>query len=251
MIKLKEILANESVTPLDIKTEADLQQVDDIIQLCREMGETSPVLWRGIRVKQNYPMYHFVQDRDSFRGGNLGAQTIMKELGIKNPAFAYLGNMQTVTKLFGRTFAIVLKKPYRLFQSPVVDDVMAWAQTTIYKDTSGKGYSSRHSIGTRTEKQQVKKALEGAKTFKQLSGLKALDDTHNEVILDTPEYWGIDVDTLYGHAGKFVRQIHKEKEPVAFGRIIHTSDYVENYGEILEILWAYRKYTAWKLKNPR
>ena len=250
MIKLNKLILKESITPIEIKDESDLKIVDDLISYCQQMGENSEILWRGIR-STGSPIFHVVNDRDFFRGGNLGAKTIMTKLGIKNPAFAYLGNMQSVTKLFGKTFAIVLKQPYRLFQSPVVDDVMAWASAPIYKETNSHGGMLRQQVGNRTEKQQIKKALEGAKTYKQLESVKNLDERRNEVIIDSDEYWALDVSLLFAKAGKFVRQFHKEKKPVSGGRITSTEDYIENYGEIIHILENYKKFTAWKLKHPR
>lgn len=241
----------ESISPVKLDTETDLETIDNLIKYCYEMGENSQIMWRGMHVKQNYEIYHVVQDRDWFRGANFGAKTIMKKLGVQNPAFGYIGNMQTLTKLFGRTFVVILKEPYKLFQSTVVSDVMAWAQPTIYKQTDEKGYTHRQSIGTRTEKEQIETALEGAKTYKQLQGFKNVDENRNEVIVDTKEYWVVDISGIHGRAGKFVRDYFKDKKQVAFSRVSHISDYLENYGEVIEIMTAYRKFNAWKLKNPR
>ena len=251
MIKLQNLVIDESISPVKIDNETDLKTIDELIKYCHEMGENSQIIWRGIRVGQNYPIYHIIHDRDWFRGANIGARTIMKKLGIKTPTFGYIGNMQALTKLFGRTFAIVLKQPYNIFQSTVVDDVMAWAQPVIYKQTDGKGYTHRQSVGTRTEKEQIEKALEGAKTYKKLSGIKNIDDSRNEIIIDTNEYWVIDVGQIYSQAGKFVRQYHKEKQSVSFGRVTHLEDYFETYGEIIDILTHYRKFTAWKFKKSK
>lgn len=251
MIKLQDFVMKESISPVRIDKETDLETIDNLIKYCYEMGENSQILWRGIRVAQSHAIYHVVQDRDWFRGANLGAQTIMKKLGIKNPAFGYIGNMQSVTRLFGRTFVIVLKEPYRIFQSSVVSDVMAWAKPMIYKETNRNGGIHRQSVGTRTEEEQIAKALEGAKTYKQLKDFKNLDKKRNEVIIDTNEYWAVDIGSIFAQAGKFARDYSKEKERVSFSRVGKYEDHIEYYSEVIDTLTSYRKFTAWKFKNPR
>lgn len=251
MIKLIDFIINESISPVKIDNVDDLKMIDKLIQYSYNMGENSKILWRGIRVEQNYPIYNILQDRDWFRGANLGARTIMKKLGIKNPAFGYIGNMQTVTKIFGKTFIIILKQPYDLFQSNIVSDVMSWAQPVIYKETNKYGGFHRQSVGMRSEEEQIKKALDGAKTYKKLNELETFDDNRNEVIIDTKEYWAIDIARLHSDAGKFVRQYQNEKEPVSFSRITRLEDYIENYGEVIEILSKYKNFISWKFKNPK
>ena len=251
MIKLQDFILKESMSPVRIKSESDLETVDNLIKYCYEMGEDSQIMWRGMRVPQRHSIYHVVQDRDWFRGANTGAQTIMKKLEVKNPAFAYIGNMQSITRLFGRTFVVVLKEPYRVFQSEVVSDVMAWAQPTIYKETETGGGLHRAQIGIRTKEQQIQKALEGAKTYNQLKDFKNLSKERHELIIDTQDYWAVDIGEIFANAGKFARNYQKEKERVSFSRIGKFEDHLEYYSEVIDLLTSYRKFTAWKFKNPR
>ena len=251
MIKLQDFILKESMSPERIESESDLATIDNLIKYCYEMGENSQIIWRGMRVPQRHSIYHIVQDREGFLGGNLGAKTVMEKLGIKNPAFAYIGNMQAITRFFGRTFVVVLKNPYRVFQSEVVDDVMAWAQAPIYKETNRNGGVQRYQTGTRTEEQQIQKALEGAKTYKQLKDFKTLSKKRNELIIDTHDYWVVDIGGIFAQAGKFARDYSKEKERVSWSRIGQFEDHLEYYSEVIDLLTSYRKFTAWKFKNPR
>jgi predicted kinase len=246
----KENQLKETITNVDIESLKDLDAIDEIIEAALTMGKDNPILYRGMAVPRlSTSILHMVQDRDFFRGGNLGAKTIMKYLGIKDPIFTYSGYKMTI-RLFGKAHAVVMKKPYRLFQSPEVDDVMAWAQPIIYKETEENGGLLRSQVGVRTPKQQVALALKGAKTFVELKDTNPLpNNIYNEILVDAREYWAIDVMGVIRQAGKFVKDYEKSKPSKGFAR--DYLEYVETYGELAEILTTYKKFTAWKFKNPR
>lgn len=231
MIKLLDFLKEDITYPsLTVAhPEEWFNTVDRIISAAKNMGESNPILWRGVNTK--YVIAHVSNAREHFRGGNLGAKTIMQELGVKYPSFGYFD--KALTELFGKPRIVVLEKPYTLYQSKEVQDVMDYASRDIYKTQTADHGTTRRTVGHRSEEEIIQKAKEGAKTFEKLNNGKPILP-HREVVIDAPNYWLLS-SGLQELAGKFVPKDHEFK----------------TYKDVVDILYKYKSYKKFQIKNTQ
>jgi hypothetical protein len=228
MIKLRDIIRlKEGIdNPLTNDPEENKASIEEIIRSAREMGVSNPLIYRGMN--SGYLISRVDNDRVGFRGGNLGAKTILSELGVKYPLFAY--NNAKVVDFFGAPKIIVLKKPYTIYQSPEVEDIMMYAKKEIYKDEEAKGGGIlRTQIGNRSEEEIVERAKQGARTYKELDGSTYIDS--REIIIDAKEYWAIGR-SIQDKGGSYM-----PKKPF------------ETYSELIVGLEAYKRFLIYRMTN--
>jgi len=242
MLKLKKFLIKEELHGIQMD-EKRLKFIDDLILYCLEMGENSKVLWKGIKTNENKVILHVINsvinNRNEFYNNNLGVKVILKKLNIKNPIFSYLGIMRKAATFFGKEFALILKKPYKFYQSDIVSDISAWSKETIYLTTKVDGGDKTKSIGNRSKIQQIKKAIEGAKTYKSYNNINEIESEKNEIIIDCKEYYAINIDRLF-----FILENFSESNPdIKFTKKINT------YSDIIYLLKLYKKFVKFKLKK--
>ena len=190
MIKLLPLLLESNIrwdALKKIREDYNPLEVEEAIQAASNMGRNTKVLWRNAG---SYPLpVNTINNppRTTFRGSGLGALTILKELGVTNPTFVFPDSRPHY--VFGNyTYVVILKEPYKLYQSTKIDDVMAYAQRNIYKGEEKNGGYLRTQIGTRTEDEIVERAKEGAKTYRDVSDGNLVDNGR-EIIVQTKKYW--------------------------------------------------------------
>jgi hypothetical protein len=245
MIKLIDLL-KESLrwdVVKNIRANYNSSEIDEVIQAAENMGVGNTVLWRTtgtyltpVKAINNPP-------RTTFRGSDLGALTILKELGITNPTFVFPNSSPHY--MFGNdTYVVILKEPYKMYQSTEIDDVMAYAKQNIYKVDDTNGGYKRTQIGTRTDDEITAMAKEGAKTYRDVTDGNFIDD-YREIIVQVEKYWLISP-SFFTHpeiVGKFgVQDIKKFDDNTT-------------YGDIIFALKKYKKqqdsYLSWLEKNPQ
>lgn len=191
MIKLSTILREMAIANALSGDEAKLgSEIDKVIEAAKQMGESNPVLWRGMVGEKGSNLHkinYITGDREQFRGSTLGATTIIQELGIKHPVFAFFE--ENLVEFFGYPCILVLEKPYKMYQSPEVEDLKSYIEHSIYKVEKRNGGIMRTQIGRRTNDEVVEKAKQGAATYKQLNGKPLIEN--REVIIDVKNYWAI------------------------------------------------------------
>ena len=191
MIKLNTILKEMAIANALSGDKAKLaSEVDRVIEAANQMGVNNPVLWRGMmgdKGRSLHKINYITGDRNRFMGSNLGAATIVKELGIDQPVFAFFEN--SLVEFFGQPCVLVLEKPYKMYQSPEVQDIKSYVERNIYKTTHTGGGTLRTQIGSRSDDEIKQIAKEGAATYKELNGKPLVKD--REVIIDVRNYWAI------------------------------------------------------------
>jgi hypothetical protein len=130
-------------------------------------------------------------------------------------------------QFFGSVTAVVLKQPYKMYQSKEIDDIMTHAQEAIYKYND----TGKQQIGTRNEDEIIFMAKEAAKTYKTLNNFGSLSD--NEIIIDAKEYWALHLKTLVKIGGKYM--------PVKS----ENADSIKTYSELINILYKFKSYLVW------
>jgi hypothetical protein len=223
MIKLIDILNEGISNVLTNETSENNKAIDEIAQACIQMGASSPLIYRGMRTK--FLLSKVDNQRISFRGGNLGAKTILSELGVQYPLFGY--SDPVLVEFFGIPRVVVLKQPYKIFQSPEVRDVMAYAQYEIYSDEKTDSGVLRKQTGTRSDEEIIEKAKEGAKTYKEVSSSSIIEN--REIVMDAQEYWTVSLLSLIDRGGKFMPSS------------------INTYGELAKGLEVYKKFLAYRL----
>jgi hypothetical protein len=224
MIKLMDLLFESNIrwdALKKIRENYNLLEIEEAIQSATDMGKDTKVLWRTTG-QYPYPVNAIDNPpRTLFRGSKLGALTILKELGITNPTFVFPNSYPHY--MFGNhTYVIIFKKPYKMYQSTEVDDIMAHAQPIIYKTEHKWGGTFRHQIGTRTDKEIIALAKEGAKTYVDVSNGNFIDN-NREIIVQTEKYWLLHP-MMFQYpelVGKFgVQDIKKFGDDTTYGDIV-------------------------------
>ena len=136
-IKEFNTFITEKIDRLKIASVDDLSIVDKFIEAAKKMNQSDPVLWRGMSTKDETKLYSsnstFVEvfaDRDKFRGDNQGAKKMMKMLNINDPIFVNFNPGDS--EFFGQVYAVIPNKPWKIYQSELVDDVMEFNQEVLY-----------------------------------------------------------------------------------------------------------------------
>jgi hypothetical protein len=220
VIKLFDLLIEGTINAITSNAEENKASIDEIIGASKEMGESHPLIYRGINTR--FLLTKVGNERISFRGGNLGAKTILSVLGVQYPLFGY--DDPALVKFFGSPTIVVLKKPYKIFQSQEVEDIMVYAQREIYKTEKTNGGILRQQTGTRTEDEIIDKAKEGASTYKKIDGSSFIKS--REIVMDAKEYWAVSLQ-IKDRGGKFMPQK------------------IDTYGELAYALNSYKKYLTY------
>lgn len=175
MIRLIDLLAEMAVM-------SATSEVDEVIQAATDMGLDNPVLWRGVGgikspVSKIRPYYTKVMritgDRSAFRGGSSDAKKLIQMIFKKEdiqPVFVKMnrGNVS----FFGQPAIVILEKPYTMYQSSKIDDVMVYA------------------------KESPNELQSGADTYKPIT-LKEADPVR-ELVIDAKNYWALPDQLLKG-----------------------------------------------------
>jgi len=237
--KIKEALSGGlSITDdgrIDLKKAIpELEQINSYI---KEMGSSSPVIYRESKLKQHHVINKLTTgDRDKYRGMTLGARTVLDELGIKDPIFATFAKS---VGIFGERYIVILKNPYKIYQSDKVFDLAVDTNPVQYKETNKNGFSKTQT-GTLTPEEEVAKGKKLAKTYKETTDIKPLPGKENwEILIDTPEYYLINIGVIINLAGKYSGYQTKD------------ADKITTYGQLSDLISKLTDYFKWKLKNNK
>jgi hypothetical protein len=241
MIKLIDIL-KEAISgglPLDDNGKIDLVQaipeLEKINSYIKEMGLSNDVIYRESKFKREYIINKLsTGDRDKYRGIRLGSKTVLDTLNIKDPVFA---SFFKGIGIFGDSFIIILKQPYKIYQSPEVNDLAVSTNPIQYSPFKN---NQRSQTGTLSTEEEIAKGKELAKTYKQLKDIKPLPGADiNEIIIDTSEYYMIKPGVLINLAGK-----HS-------GYQVKDAHNIKTYGQVYDIMTKLISYWKWAYKNKK
>jgi len=175
MIKLVTILKEMAISNAWSGEKEKLgEETDVVIEAAKQMGLDNPIMWRGtggvpIPGQRKSALQRIMRvtprGTSAFKGGTENAKRVLQLLEVEHPVFVHFN--RNSTKLFGTPCALVFEQPYIIYQSPVINDIMA--------DTEGK---------TEQELQQA------AESYKDINDNGPVHDK-NEVIVDVENYWAI------------------------------------------------------------
>lgn len=106
------------------KSEDFIKVSQEAIDQIQKVGFSSvDIFWRGFKKKRiAAPVLRVSGERENFYGGLAEIPTkIIKGLKIKSPAFT---SRTTIVRFFGQPMIFVPMKPFKAWQSPIVDDLM-------------------------------------------------------------------------------------------------------------------------------
>ena len=238
--KIKEALSGG--LPIKDNGKIDLEkaipELEQINSYIKEMGSSSPVIYREAKLKQHHVINKLTTgDRDKYRGITLGAKTILDELGIKDPVFA---TFSKGVGIFGESYIVILKNPYKIYQSDKVFDLAVDTNPVQYKETNIDGGLTRRQTGTLTPEEEVAKGKKLAKTYKETTDIKPLPGKEGwEILIDTPEYYLINIRVIINLSGK-----HS-------GYQVKDADKITTYGQLHELMSKLISYWKWSLKNKK
>jgi hypothetical protein len=238
--KIKEALSGG--LPIKDNGKIDLEkaipELEQINSYIKEMGSSSPVIYREAKLKQHHVINKLTTgDRDKYRGITLGAKTILDELGIKDPVFA---TFSKGVGIFGESYIVILKNPYKIYQSDKVFDLAVDTNPVQYKETNIDGGLTRRQTGTLTPEEEVAKGKKLAKTYKETTDIKPLPGKEGwEILIDTPEYYLINIGVIINLAGK-----HS-------GYQVKDASKIQTYGQLNELMSKLINYWKWSLKNKK
>ena len=238
--KIKEALTGGLSMKDDgrIDLEKAIPELEQINSYIKDMGSSSPIIYREAKLKQ----YHIINklttgDRDKYRGITLGAKTVLDELGIKDPVFA---TFSKGVGIFGESYIVILKNPYKIYQSDKVFDLAVDTNPVQYKETNIDGGLTRTQTGTLTPEEEVAKGKKLAKTYKETTDIKPLPGKEGwEILIDTPEYYLINIGVIINLAGK-----HS-------GYQVKDASKIQTYGQLNELMSKLISYWKWSLKNKK
>jgi hypothetical protein len=238
--KIKEALTGGLSMKDDgrIDLEKAIPELEQINSYIKEMGSSSPVIYREAKLKQHHVINKLTTgDRDKYRGITLGAKTILDELGIKDPVFA---TFSKGVGIFGESYIVILKNPYKIYQSDKVFDLAVDTNPVQYKETNIDGGLTRRQTGTLTPEEEVAKGKKLAKTYKETTDIKPLPGKEGwEILIDTPEYYLINIGVIINLAGK-----HS-------GYQVKDASKIQTYGQLNELMSKLINYWKWSLKNKK
>ena len=238
--KIKEALSGG--LPIKDNGKIDLEkaipELEQINSYIKEMGSSSPIIYREARLKQLHVIKKLTNGyRDKYRGITLGAKTILDELGIKDPVFA---TFSKGVGIFGESYIVILKNPYKIYQSDKVFDLAVDTNPVQYKETNIDGGLTRRQTGTLTPEEEVAKGKKLAKTYKETTDIKPLPGKEGwEILIDTPEYYLINIGVIINLAGK-----HS-------GYQVKDASKIQTYGQLNELMSKLINYWKWSLKNKK
>jgi hypothetical protein len=238
--KIKEALS--SGLPVGDNGKIDLEkaipELEQINTYIKEMGSSSPVIYREAKLKQHHVINKLTTgDRDKYRGITLGARTVLDELGIKDPVFA---TFRKGVGIFGGSYIVILKNPYKIYQSDKVFDLAVDTNPVQYKETNIDGGLTRSQTGILTKEEEIAKGKDLAKTYKVATDIKPLPGKENwEILIDTPEYYLINIGVIINLSGK-----HS-------GYQVKDADKITTYGQLSELMSKLINYWKWTLKNKK
>jgi len=238
--KIKEALSGG--LPIKDNGKIDLEkaipELEQINSYIKEMGSSSPVIYREAKLKQHHVINKLTTGaRDKYRGITLGAKTILDELGIKDPVFA---TFSKGVGIFGESYIVILKNPYKIYQSDKVFDLAVDTNPVQYKETNIDGGLTRRQTGTLTPEEEVAKGKKLAKTYKETTDIKPLPGKEGwEILIDTPEYYLINIGVIINLAGK-----HS-------GYQVKDASKIQTYGQLNELMSKLINYWKWSLKNKK
>ena len=222
-----------------IDLEKSIPELERINSYIKDMGSSSPIIFREANFKQHHIINKLTTgDRDKYRGITLGARTVLDELGIKDPVFA---TFRKGVGIFGNSYIVILKDPYKIYQSDEVFDLAVDTNPVQYKGTNlpGGGYT-RSQTGTLTKEEEIAKGKELAKTYKVATDIKPLPGKEGwEILIDTPEYFLVSPAILINLAGK-----HS-------GYQVKDSSKIQTYGQLHDLMSKMIGYWKWTLKNKK
>ena len=170
------------INPLSGKSKEDAKaQIDMVIQAATAMGVQNPVIWRGTggikpvisKLPAQYSNIMYVTgDRQAFRGGTEGAMLLVKKIFKKEnvqPVFAKTSRANI--QYFGQPAIVILNKPYTIYQSTEIDDVMVFAKDSV------KNNPDNYEAAIQ----------DGADTYNKVDLTQA--DPAREIIIDVQNYW--------------------------------------------------------------
>ena len=239
--KIKEALTGGLSIKDDgrIDLEKAIPELEQITSYIKDMGSSSSIIYREAKLKQHHVINKLTTgDRDRYRGITLGAKTVLDELGIKDPVFATFAKG---VGIFGDSYIVILKNPYKIFQSDEVFDLAVDTNPVQYKgkDLPGGGYR-RSQTGTLTKEEEIAKGKELAKTYKVATDIKPLPGKEGwEILIDTPEYFLINIRVIINLSGK-----HS-------GYQVKDADKITTYGQLHELMSKLISYWKWSLKNKK
>jgi len=198
MIKLVDILNEMAISNAWSGDRAKLpQETDVVINAAKQMGLNNPIIWRGTKgvkvpwQKQSiltYIMHVTPRVTTVFRGGTRNARKVLEIIGVKNPIFAHFD--RALTEFFGTPCAIVLEKPYKIYQSTKYKDIMAdtddWETTEDNDPSSGGRGTSRTSRFKEKTEQDLQNI---ADTYQEIGGTPLYEN--REIIIDAASYWAM------------------------------------------------------------
>ena len=238
--KIKEALSGGLSLTDDgrIDLEKAIPELEQINSYIKEMGSSSPVIYREAKLKQHHVINKLTTgDRDKYRGITLGAKTVLDELGIKDPVFA---TFSKGVGIFGESYIVILKNPYKIYQSDKVFDLAVDTNPVQYKETNIDGGLTRTQTGTLTPEEEVAKGKKLAKTYKETTDIKPLPGKEGwEILIDTPEYYLINIGVIINLAGK-----HS-------GYQVKDASKIQTYGQLNELMSKLISYWKWSLKNKK
>jgi len=219
------------------KSIIDLEQLNQYI---KALGSSTPLIFREAKYKQHHIINKLTTgDRDKYRGITLGGKTVLDELGVKDPVFA---TFKRGVGIFGNSYSyvVILKDPYKIYQSDKVFDLAVDTNPVQYKETNKNGSLSRSQTGILTKEEEIAKGKELAKTYKVATDIKPLPGKEGwEIIIDTPEYYMVNPAILINLAGKFS------------GYQVKDANNFKTYGELSELMNKLIGYWKWTLKNKK
>lgn len=222
-----------------IDLEKSIPELEKINSYIKDMGSSSPIIFREANFKQHHIINKLTTgDRDKYRGITLGAKTVLDELGIKDPVFA---TFKRSVGIFGNTYIVILKNPYKIYQSDEVSDLAVKTNPIQYKEKNlpGGGYT-RSQTGTLTKEEEIEKGKKLAKTYTSTTDIKPLPGKeHWEIIIDTPEYFLVSPGILINLAGK-----HS-------GYQVKDASKIETYGQLHDLMSKMISYWKWTSKNKK
>lgn len=174
-----------------------------------------PLLFKGLQRSRGFALVSSYRKEFSWYGMDRAAKggyfeeseitkNIIRRLGFKNPP-VFCTNAKYATVQFGDTFVVIPRGPYKMFWSPKVKDILynvifhkvTDASFKALDDTSADGKMAKilGGMGTIDYDKRAKskgKSMEDYlfDSYKQVK--KA--PKRFEILLDTKEYWVIDVD---------------------------------------------------------
>ena len=244
MIKLIDILKEALYSGLTvgdngkIDLEKSITDLEQLNQYIKELGSNTPLIFREAKYKQHHIINKLTTgDRDKYRGMTLGGKTVLEELGVEDPVFA---TFKKGVGIFGNNYVVILKNPYKIYQSDKVFDLAVDTNPVQYKETNTGGGTVRQQTGTLTKEEEIAKGKELAKTYKVSTDIKPLPGKEGwEIIIDTPEYYMVNPGVLINLAGK-----HSGYQVKDAGKI-------QTYGQLSELMNKLIGYWKWTLKNKK